>query len=290
MGIINNIKGFFSSSSNRDRLEEELNATYFEHSGHFNKGYYIREDGEEEGVYVNAPVFSYDNPPTNSSVFYSYTSGTMHLRNSSEQVSIELEQLDDYRIVPIAFCIGEQWFKVVNRNGKFKDENDTNFENISVGRTSCLILDILEEEGANENLKLEILIFMRELLIYNILVNKKVIVKSGKGYVYISNNHLHNFAQIYNEVFHSALKTMQNYDEPYEGANSYNINDSDDNMIELLSILELPSHITDLNIVKQQYRKLTKMYHPDLNKDTEDRMKEINVAYEEVCQYLKVSS
>ncbi|MFF2875491.1 DnaJ domain-containing protein [Gottfriedia sp. NPDC057991] len=44
-----------------------------------------------------------------------------------------------------------------------------------------------------------------------------------------------------------------------------------------------------MNAIKNQYKKLAKKYHPDLNKGTEELMTNINVAYEELCDLMKVA-
>lgn len=274
-----------NSSSGTGSTESQLNATHYDCKGHFSDGFFI----EERDVFIEAPVYSYDSPKINVPFFYSYKEGEMSLRNSSGNIKIELWQLNDCRVVPIGVCINGEWFKIVDKNGKLKEQADftsiNQYKDISVGRTACLIMDILEEAGANENLVLETFIFMRDLLVFNILINRKIIVAAGHGYVYISNNHLTRFAQLYDEVFQTALNTMQNYHVPYEEAN----NNVDDYVADLLAILELPAHTRDLNIIKHQYKQLAKKYHPDRNKGTEELMKKINVAYEELCEYLKVS-
>ncbi|MEH7452391.1 J domain-containing protein [Gottfriedia acidiceleris] len=276
-----------SSSSGSGSLESQLNATQYDCLGHFTNGFFI----EDKDVLVEAPVYSYDNPKINVPYFYTYEEGPMILRNSSGNIRIELRKLTDFRIVPVAICINDEWYKVVDRNGKFKEITPDSIshdvlENISVGRTTSLITDLLEELGANENLILETLVFMRDLLVFNILINRKIIVATGHGVVYISNHYLARFAQLYDEVFQSAIKTMNNYNPPYEGANTSN---TDNHIEQLLTILELPVHTRDLNIIKHQYKQLARKYHPDLNTGTEEVMKKINVAYEELCELLKAS-
>src|SRR5574338_123111 len=55
------------------------------------------------------------------------------------------------------------------------------------------------------------------------------------------------------------------------------------NLKEAYSILEIPSTSTPEE-AKKKYRELTKMYHPDINKEAgaEDKFKKINEAYQVV--------
>ncbi|PQZ55583.1 MULTISPECIES: J domain-containing protein [Bacillus] len=57
----------------------------------------------------------------------------------------------------------------------------------------------------------------------------------------------------------------------------------------LLETLELPVDTRDMNVIKKQYRSLAKKYHPDTGNGSEEKMKKINVAYEELCQQLAAS-
>ncbi len=53
-----------------------------------------------------------------------------------------------------------------------------------------------------------------------------------------------------------------------------------------LQILELPPFITKKEI-QDQYKKLSKKYHPDFNKKSSEKMIQINKAYQILMEYIK---
>jgi len=76
----------------------------------------------------------------------------------------------------------------------------------------------------------------------------------------------------------------------YKQTNNFNYNVKilyDNNITRLLKILELPNNIRDFNLVNKQYRKLVKLYHPDIYNDNGLKMKEINNAFDELKKLLK---
>lgn len=67
---------------------------------------------------------------------------------------------------------------------------------------------------------------------------------------------------------------------------TYILNDvkRENSIAKYLKILELPLNTKDWNKIKNQYRKLVKLYHPDINPNGTEKIKEINRAYDELAK------
>lgn len=111
---------------------------------------------------------------------------------------------------------------------------------------------------------------------------------------YTSNNFTENFykcekyedyKKLYNRVF-DTVKKYKNYSKEFIMKENVDINDE---IIQSLSVLGLPMGTTNWNIIKNKYRKLLKLIHPDINnsKINEIKTKELNVAYNILKKYYR---
>ena len=269
---------FFSSSDSRPSSYETANGSTFNNWGHFTEGFYI----EEDDVFVKGPVYSYTSPKVSMPNFLAFGEDNLQFKNSTGYISMYLKKVSDGRIVPIHFFVNSNSFSVIDKHGNPHTGND--YTSVSVARSLSLMLHTLELQGANENLIKTTYLFVKELLVFNMMVKRKIITSYGDSYIVISNNHISSFYQTHTNLYDSAGDTISSYaDSPYSGQ------PKDDHISKLLKTLELPTDTSDFNVIKNQYKQLAKKYHPDRNKGTEEKMKKINVAYEELCEYFKAS-
>lgn len=105
--------------------------------------------------------------------------------------------------------------------------------------------------------------------------------KQEKDYVAYKNwRKIHNIYTNYDE-YNQWTNFEQRYQKEF-GKQQYNSNiDNVSDKEKYLKILGLPL-MNDFNIIKKQYTKLIKKYHPDICHDNGERAKEINVAYQEL--------
>lgn len=77
----------------------------------------------------------------------------------------------------------------------------------------------------------------------------------------------------------SDCKYKKEYNNTYR-QNHYNSSSQISNKEKFLKVLKLPNNITDISIIRKQYIKLIKQYHPDVIHDNGEKAKEINIAYQ----------
>ncbi|PLR89328.1 hypothetical protein CVD19_23870 [Bacillus sp. T33-2] len=93
-------------------------------------------------------------------------------------------------------------------------------------------------------------------------------------------------AGFFEEVFYKVqqifidLDRLKGKKEQNQFGNSNFGFENEDKIVYYLRILELDANVRNFTIVKRQYKKLAKKYHPDLANGDSEKMSEINIAYE----------
>jgi len=272
-------KCFSSDSGGSTQVNRnDSSGSWYHPDGQFIEGFYI----EDRDVYAKGPVFSFNFGE--QGLLYGYEEGILQLRNSTGNIEIQLKQVNDRRIVPIFFHINGKPFSVVDKNGNFLNQNNSNFNIISVVHTFSHMYAEISDANFNEQLKIEVYIFMRDLLIFNMMIKRGIIAKFENQNIFVSNKYDGPlFVDKFREIFVIAEETIETHMDWITSENN------DSRVSILLEILELPTDTRDMNIIKKQYRTLAKKYHPDTGNGSEEKMKKINVAYEELCQHLAAS-
>lgn len=271
---------FFSSDSGGSNQVNHNNSSgsWYHPDGEFIEGFYI----EDRDVYAKGPVYTFNFGE--HGILYGYEEGILQLRNSTGNIEIQLKQVNDRRIVPIFFHINGKSFSVVDRNGHFLDHTNSNFNIISVVHTFSHMYTEISDANFNEQLKTDVYIFMRDLLIFNMLIKRGIISKFENQNIFVSNKYDGPiFVDKFKEIFAIAEETIDTHMGWIASGNN------DSRISTLLEILELPIDTRDMNVIKKKYRSLAKKYHPDTGNGSEEKMKKINVAYEELCQHLAAS-
>ncbi|WP_217993940.1 J domain-containing protein [Bacillus sp. AFS001701] len=266
-----------SGSSEGHSHQGTSNGSTYYPAGQFETGFYI----EQIHVYAKGPVFTYDTPTIKDECFYVFGEGELQISNSTGELKIALKKISDNRIVPMHFYINGSYYPVIDRYGNTYAGID--YTTVSVGRTAAALLNELEASLVDQHLYNRTCLFLKELLVFNMLVKRKIITSYSNHYITVSNADISTFYQTFDKLSEQAFNLMDKYIT--EGTGEMR----EDYISELLKILELPTDTRDLNVIRNQYKQLAKKYHPDRNKGTEETMKKINVAYEEICEYLKAS-
>ncbi|WP_144647043.1 J domain-containing protein [Priestia megaterium] len=245
----------------------------------FMEGFYA----EDCDVYIKGPVFLYSGEEEGEEPFYAYGEGTLLFRNSTGNVHIQLKKLNDGRIVPVKFCINGTLFPVIDKNGVFLPLENGNYNFVSIARTFCFMLQEQSNKGVNHNLQQENYLFLRNLIVFNMLGKRSMITNYSNDHITIPYKDVEIFDQKCVEFTEMAHKTIWSYE------NSFSKQHQNQKIAELLKILELPTDTKSLDVIKKQYRKLAQKYHPDKGYSSDEKIKQIIAAYEELCEQLKAS-
>lgn len=94
---------------------------------------------------------------------------------------------------------------------------------------------------------------------------------------------------VLNYINEHNVKKHYEYNNTKKASNSNSHKSKEKSTIELcLQILELDKDVRDMEVIKKAYRKLVKIYHPDVNKSvhSETKFRFINEAYEKLQKLL----
>ncbi|MGE7716941.1 J domain-containing protein [Priestia megaterium] len=263
------------SSSNSQRPVNS-NSHLIDIHGSFHDGFYI----EDIKVYVKGPISTYE--MTSDYYLFAFGPGELKVNNSNAEVVINLEKTRSQRIVPANFFINKEKFPVINKQGR-PDFSVIDLTNVDVTKTLCYMLDELNARDIDAIVIDVIFDYMTKIILYNMLINNSVITDYSIYSIEIHKNHYFNLLSTIEKYCNIIDKKLESYMGNYsEASKSQRIK-------QLLAILELPSDIDDIVTIKRQYKLLAKKYHPDLNHHSEQKMKEINLAYEELSELLQAS-
>lgn len=261
-----------NQSSYNHTTSSNSNSNFIPIYGEFESGSYL----EKVNVYVKGPVYSY---PLGEGFFWGYGGGRLLIQNSSGQLSINLVKSPDNRIVPSSFTINNEKFSVIEKNGQFYSQQS--YRDISLARTINYILDEQARLNMDQKSQETTFEFLIGLLVFNMLLKRKVIFRHGKEAIEVAAGT--NLQAESDKLWSVAVDLVNKYENDYLAERTTN------KIQELLSILELPSTERDLNVIKKQYKVLAKKYHPDVYLKSDQKFKQINSAYEELCTYLQAS-
>jgi hypothetical protein len=272
--IFSSSSGSSSTSRNQNNYVQTTssNTNFINIYGEFETGSYL----EDVNVYVKGPVYSY---PLSQGFFWGYGAGTLSIQNSSGQLSINLVKSTDNRMVPTSFTINNEKFSVIEKNGQFFSHKS--YRDISLARTINYILDEQARLNMDEKSQKTTFEFLIGLLVFNMMLKRKIIFRHGKEAIEVGETT--NLEVEYEKIWSIAVDLVNKY------SHDYLLERTNNNIEQLLTILELPSNERDLNVIKKQYKVLAKKYHPDVYLKSDQKFKEINSAYEELCTYLNAS-
>lgn len=240
--------------------------------GQFESGFY----NEELNTYAKGPVFSYSLSEEN--YLYAYGVGQLSLKNSSGIIEIQLEKRQNRRIVPTCISINGDRLPVINQHGEFV----YSVEKVSIARTLNYAIDELSNRNIDQNIQQSTYHFLFNLLVFNLLTQRRVILDYNNQMLHIDEKYIYRLEQEVEEIRKAADDTVNKYSVNYA-------KDHTNKRVEsLLSILELPINTKDIEVIKKQYRKLAKKYHPDVYGNHSDKkFKEVSDAFNELCELLK---
>lgn len=98
-------------------------------------------------------------------------------------------------------------------------------------------------------------------------------------------NNYKDYQRLYENIF-DTIRKYKNYSKEFIMNENIDINNE---IVESLLVLELPVGTKDWNIIKNKYRKLLKLTHPDISSEkvNEIRTKELNAAYNILKKYYR---
>ncbi|RDW21437.1 hypothetical protein CWR48_03280 [Oceanobacillus arenosus] len=267
-----------SSNNNHsnDDFQSYLDGIDYDCDGTFDRGFY----NPETRLRIKGPMKSYD--ILTERYFYSFYDGTLEFKDENTKVSIRLVISKDKRIVPAIFHINGDLYKPVDYNGDFIESiQSISINDIHVSRTVCFIMVQLENYPIRQITYDTISGILIDVIAFNMLTRNKVIIEFEEDYITVAKDYKYNFEDTYKRFRDIVINKISNY----LLNNNYLAKSHIYEVEEWLSILELPNDTTDIAIIRKQYRTLARKYHPDLHHNTEDQMKKINMAYDNLQQY-----
>ncbi len=267
---------FFTSGSTNSAPATSSDSKIIYADGQFEDGNYI----EELNVFLKGPVYTYD--LGSSRIFFGFNEGQLKIKNSSGELLIDLMKSRDGRMLPVTFFINNKVYKVIDKHGNLID-GVVNLSNVSLARTTNYILNEQEDSNMDFNSQKATYEVLLGLLTFNLLTKRRIILTYAREYIEIANNYTYNLLQEISNYENIATDTINKYEQNY-------LKDQMNNIInDLLTILNLPLETRDLEKIKKQYKLLAKKHHPDMHGGSDEKFKEINHAYEQLCNYLKAS-
>ncbi|MBP2243283.1 DnaJ-domain-containing protein 1 [Cytobacillus eiseniae] len=225
---------------------------------------------KELGIMIKGPIYMY----TKKFNFTGFGAGTLIIKETID-VNIKFEKEADRTIRVKSMIANNQIIPIQQSNGQY-----------SLPHTIYKLLEELDKFSLDlHTLKEALFEILFSLDLFNGAINRGLI-REVDDYSFVVNdvylielqmNELHEeLFQKVQRIF-IELDRLKGYTEQGQFGSSH---DKEAEIDQYLKILELDTNVRNFTIIKRQYKKLAKKYHPDLANGDPEKMSEINVAYE----------
>ncbi|WP_219620120.1 J domain-containing protein [Bacillus sp. T33-2] len=227
----------------------------------------------ELGIMIKGPIYMY----TKKFNFTGFGAGTLIIKETID-VIIKLEQLADRTIKVKSITVNNQIIPIQRST-----------EQYSLPHTIYNLLEELDKFSLDlHTLKEALFEILISIDVFNGAINRGFIRDADEYSFVVDDYYLidSQMAGFFEEVFYKVqqifidLDRLKGKKEQNQFGNSNFGFENEDKIVYYLRILELDANVRNFTIVKRQYKKLAKKYHPDLANGDSEKMSEINIAYE----------
>ncbi|MDZ5472410.1 DnaJ domain-containing protein [Bacillus sp. 31A1R] len=239
--------------------------------------YDLRFDREEVlvpelGIMLKGPIYMY----TKKFNFTGFGAGTLIIKEKLD-IIIKLDQLSDRTIKVKGITVNNRIIPIPQANGQY-----------SLPNTIYYLLNELDHFPLDiQTLKEALFEFLFSIDLFNEAINR-AFIRDADVYTFVVNDVYlieSQMLELYEEMFKKIQQIFIDLDRLHSkseqgpmGNNHSSTNE--DRIVQYLRILELDPNVRNFTIIKRQYKKLAKKYHPDSADGDSAKMSEINVAYE----------